>query len=450
MRDARLSALSALVGLIASPALAQPVTVVSPNGEPAGRFGASIAGVPDVDNNGRGEIAIGAPNETVAGVGEAGRAYLYSAYGLRKLTLVSPSPGQAGGQFGAAVAGVADTNGDFKGDLLVGAPFENPGVAPADSGRAYLFSGATGVRRLTLASPNAEPLGLFGLAVAGLADITGDGKGDLLIGAPNENPGGSPADCGRAYLFNGYTGAFIRTLASPSQQANGGFGTSVAAVPDLNGDGRGDFVVGALFEHPGLAPDRAGRAYVYSGATGTLLFTLVSPQQQADGTFGNSVAGVPDVNGDGKGDILVGAPYEKVGANPDASGRAYLFSGANGALLRQFAAGGPVENDIFGFSVAGCSDLNGDGRGDIIIGAKAKSVAGSPANAGRVYVYSGATGAFIKTLVSPNQEAGGEFGAAVAGLSNMNGDGKGNPGVGAPKEDVSGKADAGRAYIYKQ
>ncbi len=312
-----------------------------------------------------------------------------------------------------------------------------------------MYSGATGVRRLTFISPNAEALGLFGLSVAGIADVNGDGKGDVAVGAPNENPLGSPADCGRVYIFNGYTGALLRTLASPNQQANGGFGTSIAAIPDLNGDGRGDLVVGALFEHLGVSPDRCGRAYVYSGATGALLFTLVSPQQQLEGTFGNSVAGVPDANGDGKGDILVGAPYEKVGNNPDASGRAYLFSGANGTLLRQFAAGSPVENDVFGFSIAGCSDLNGDSRGDIIIGSKAKTVPGSPARAGRVYIYSGSTGAFLKFYASPNQEADGEFGAAVAGLSNMNGDGKGNAGVGAPKENVGGTADAGRAYIFK-
>lgn len=450
MCNARLLGLFSLVGLAASSAIAQPVTMSSPNGEAGGRFGFSVSGVPDVDNNGRGEMAIGAPGENVAGVNDTGRVYLFAWSGLRKLTLESPAPGELGGQFGFAVGGIPDTNGDAKGDIVVGAPFENPGGAPTDSGRAYMFSGATGVRRLTMSSPNAESGGLFGLAVAGLADVSGDGKGDIAVGAPNENPDLSPADCGRVYIFNGFTGAVLRTLASPNQQSNGGFGTAISGVPDLNSDGRGDIVIGALFEHPGGAPDRAGRAYVFSGATGALLFTLVSPQQQANGTFGNSVSGVPDVNGDGKGDILVGAPYEKVGNNPDASGRAYLFSGANGALLRQFAAGGPVQDDIFGFSVAGCSDLNGDAKGDVIIGAKAKTVPGYPANAGRAYVYSGATGVFIKTLASPNQQVGGEFGASVTGLSNMNGDGKGNPGVGAPKEDVAGNADAGRAYIYRQ
>jgi hypothetical protein len=395
-------------------------------------------------------MVIGAPAETVNGINDAGRVYLYSPFGLRKLTIVSPSPNELGGQFGAAVAGVIDVNGDARGDIIVGAPFENPGGAPADSGRAYLFSGATGVRRLTLVPPNAEALGLFGLAVAGLADVNGDARGDIAVGAPNENPGGSPADCGRVYIFSGWNGVLLRTLASPNQQVNGGFGTAVAAVPDLNGDGRGDLVVGALFEHPGGAPNRAGRAYVFSGATGALLFTLVSPREQADGTFGNSVAGVPDVNGDGKGDVLVGAPYEEVGNNPDASGRAYLFSGANGALLRQFAAGNPIVNDIWGFSVAGCTDLNGDSRGDVIIGAKAKTVPGSPVGAGRVYIFSGATGAYLKAYISPNQEADGEFGASVAGLFNMNGDGKGNAGVGAPKENGGGITDAGRAYFFRQ
>jgi hypothetical protein len=439
--------LSVLILAGAAPAWAQPVTMVSPNNQTGGRFGTSVSAVPDVNADGRGDLVVGAPNEDVNGTSDGGRVYLYSSYGNVRLTIVSPTPGQTGGSFGFSVAGVADVHGDAKGDIIAGAPFES--AAHTGSGRAYVFSGATGVRRLTLLSPNSEIGGHFGWAVAGLTDVTGDGRGDIAVGAPAEDPGGSPLDCGRVYIFNGFTGAFIRTLASPNPEANGGFGTAVSEVPDLNGDGRSDILVGALFESPGIAPNRAGRAYVFSGANGALLFTLVSPQQQEDGTFGNGVAGVPDVNGDGKGDLLVGAPYETAGGAPDASGRAYLYSGANGALLRQFAPGGPVANDIFGFSVAGCPDMNGDGRGEIIIGAKAKTVQGNPANAGRVYVYSGINGAFLKAYASPNQQAGSEFGASVAGVFNINGDNKGNVATGAPKEDLPGKVDAGRAYMFK-
>jgi hypothetical protein len=312
----------------------------------------------------------------------------------------------------------------------------------------YVFSGATGVRRLTLIGHEG---GQFGAAVAGFADVTGDGRGDIAVGAPQFTPDDNfiwvPE--GRVYVFNGWNGALVRSLNSPSPQpAMSDFGAAVASVPDADGDGRPDIAVGAPRESIGNH-SWVGRVYIYSGATGILLHTLTSPHPQWSGLFGASVAGVPDVNGDGRGDILVGAPDEIVGNNPDAAGRAYLFSGKTGALLRQLAAGNPSANDRFGSSVAGVADLSGDGRGDLIIGAKGKTVPGSPEAAGRVFIYSGSSGAFLRSYASPNQEAGGGLGGAVAGLDDVNGDGKGDVGVGARYEDVPPKADTGRAYMFR-
>ena len=86
-----------------------------------------------------------------------------------------------------------------------------------------------------------------------------------------------------------------RTLASPTAEANGGFGDNVAGVPDANGDGRGDLLVGAPSENGGATD--AGRAYLFSGATGALLRTLTSPNAEVSGAFGEAVAGVPDADG---------------------------------------------------------------------------------------------------------------------------------------------------------
>jgi hypothetical protein len=101
----------------------------------------------------------------------------------------------------------------------------------------------------------------------------------------------------------------------------------VAEVPDADGDGVADHLVGANSEAAGAAG--AGRAYLFSGATGALVGTLQSPNAENSGFFGLAVAGVPDVNGDGRGDLLVGA-YQEDGPTTN-SGRAYLFSG--GALV---------------------------------------------------------------------------------------------------------------------
>jgi hypothetical protein len=437
------------VGLIAAASLAMASvgpaqTLVSPNSESFGFFGTSVSAVPDVNGDGRGEVAIGAPAENHSGLESAGRAYLYSGVGIRRLTLVSPAP-RFGGEFGGAVSGLPDVNGDGFGDIGVGAYGE-------DGGRIYVFSGSTGVRRLTLQAPPQFTGGKFGFSIAGLADVTGDGRGDLVVGAPDAAPAdgdGIVWQAGRVYVFNGFTGAMVRSLGSPNPTYwRSDFGAAVAAIPDTNGDGRAELAASDPQELVGQSIN-AGRVHIFSAATGSLLHTLTSPHPQHDGRFGAGVAGVPDANGDGRGDILVGAPGEIVGNNPDEAGRAYLFSGKTGQLLRQFAAGGPDAGDNFGYSVAGTMDVNGDGRGDVIIGAYRKSVPGSPRHAGRTYIYSGSTGAFLRQFQSPNQQESGLFGCSVTAMGDLNGDGRGDLAVGAVGEDVAPRTAAGRAYIIR-
>ena len=129
---------------------------------------------------------------------------------------------------------------------------------------------------LTLTSLNPEALGNFGVSTAGVPDLDGDGRGDVLVGAWREN--GGAEDAGRAYVFSGVTGARLRTLASPNPELDAQFGRSVAGVPDADGDGQGDLLVGAPLEDGGAS--NSGRAYLFSGATGELLRTLVSPTRR--------------------------------------------------------------------------------------------------------------------------------------------------------------------------
>ncbi len=420
-------------------AQAPPATLTSPNPEIGGSLGEVVSGVPDADGDGLGDLLVGARGEG-GGAPDAGRAYLYSgASGALLRTLQSPNP-EASGEFGVSVAGVPDANGDGRGDLLVGAWQEDGGAA--NSGRAYLFSGATGALLRTLQSPNPETIsffGNFGEAVSGVPDANGDGRGDLLVGARFEN--GGPRDAGRAYLFSGATGALLRTLTSPNAEADGSFGVSVSGAPDANGDGRGDLLVGARGESGG-APD-AGRAYLFSGATGTLLRTLTSPNPGTNGEF-SVVSGVPDTNGDGRGDLLVGAPDESPGGAFSA-GRAYLFSGATGTLLRTLTSLNIEQGGAFGEAVSGVLDADGDGRGDLLVGASGED--GGTQNAGRAYLFSGATGALLRTLTSPNPESLGDFGVSVSGAPDADGDGRGDLLVGAQGES-GGAVDAGRAYLF--
>jgi subtilisin family serine protease len=355
--------------------------------------------------------------------------------GVFSYALDSPNP-QAWAAFGASVA-VGDVNGDGAADIAVGAPFEHVG-GNDEQGRAYVFSGADSSLLLTLDIPNPQANAWFGGVTVG--DVNADGKGDIAVGAYKEDVGGN-TDQGRAYVFSGADGSLLFTLDIPSPQASAFFGQS-PAVGDVNGDGKGDIAVGAGSEDVGENTNQ-GRAYVFSGADGSLLLTLDSPNPQALANFGASVA-VGDVNGDGKEDIAVGAYKEDVAGNID-QGRAYVFSGADGSLLLTLDSPNPQANAWFGAPVA-VGDVNDDGKVDIAAGAYSEDVGGNTWQ-GRAYVLSGADGSLLFTLDTPNPQEYASFGAWVA-VGDVNGDGKGDIAVGALGEDVDMFADQGRAYVF--
>lgn len=424
--------------------------LLSPNQKALGYFGWDVAGVDDADGDGRGDLLVGSFGENPAGAPEgAGRAYLLSGADRSLLfEFVSPNE-QEDGLFGSSVASVPDADGDGRGDVLIGARSEQVGSGPEAAGRAYLFSGATGALLQTFVSPNEEEAGFFGSSVAGVPDANGDGRGDVLIGA-SEDPGTSPAEAGRVYLFSGADGSLLQTLVSPNEEELGLFGSSVAGIDDADGDGRGDLLVGARQEDPDSSPIFAGRAYLFSGATGALLQSLVSPNEELVGNFGSAVSGVPDADGDGRGDLLVGADRDDPGSSPGDAGRAYLFSGADGSLLLELASPNEEVQGFFGLAVSGTPDADGDGRGDLLVGAVFESPSTSPSRAGRAYLFSGANGALLNVLTSPNEARDGYFGFSVAGVPDADGDGLADALAGAYFEDPGGSPqDAGRAYLFK-
>ncbi|MBI2432452.1 MAG: carboxypeptidase regulatory-like domain-containing protein, partial [Candidatus Hydrogenedentes bacterium] len=127
------------------------------------------------------------------------------------------------------------------------------------------------------------------------------------------------------------------------------------------------------------------RAYLFDGAAGGLLRTFESPQPLTDGRFGNCVAGLADVNGNGAGDVLITATGEPSGC-VEFVGRVYLFDGATGELLHRFETIGPHSFEAFGFTVFPTPDTNGDARPDILIAAFNKTV-NDVAAAGEVYLF---------------------------------------------------------------
>ena len=256
---------------------------------------------------------------------------------------------------------------------------------------------------------------LAGYAVAGIGDVNSDGIEDVLIGALQADPGGRTS-AGTAYVLygktGGYTGIDLGALTTAQGFSIRGFaaldflGTSVSAAGDVNGDGRADFIIGAPKAN-GPAGLDAGAAYVIFG--------------QATGGF----AGGIDVTS---------------------------LNGTNGFVIRGGAA-----TDSLGFSVSAAGDVNGDGRADIIVGARDADPAGL-SGAGKSYVLFGHTGAFsasvdVTTLNGTNGfsisgiDAADQSGLSVASAGDLNNDGFADLIIGAAGGDPGARANAGEAYV---
>ena len=194
-------------------------------------------------------------------------------------------------------------------------------------------------------------------------------------------------------------------------------------IGDVNGDGVSDVVTSAPTFGANGQPAGPGKVYVYSGKSGTLLWERIGEPGEGLGT---GLEGAGDVNRDGIGDVVAGAP---------GSGHAYVYSGRDGITLLTLTG---TAQESYGNSTAGAGDQNGDGHADVIVGAPGSNASGQ--GAGRAYIVSGKDGAVLATL--DGQQAGDAFGSIVAG----NRTGRRTPVlVGAPG---GGPNDRGAVYVF--
>jgi len=309
-------------------------------------FGVSVSGAGDVDGDGHADLIVGA--RAYFNVGD-GFAQVFS--GADGSSLYTFSEGGQG-TFGYSVSGAGDVNGDGRADLIVGA------FGYGDDGLARVYSGVDGSILYSFTGVSAGDD--LGFSVSGAGDVNGDGRADLIAGAPAADNNG--ADSGSALVFSGMDGSVLYTFNG--DKANDRFGTSVSDAGDVNGDGYADLIVGTNASSP-----ESGFARVFSGADGSILYTFNG--DNANDEFGYSVSGAGDVNGDGHADLIVGADGDdKNGAN---AGSARVFSGADGSILYTFYGDGENDSsnspDSFGISVSGAGDMDGDGLADLIVGA---------------------------------------------------------------------------------
>jgi len=283
-------------------------TFVNPTPKADDRFGRAVAAEED-------RVLIGAYLDDTAAI-NAGAAYLMDAVtGELLQTLLSPNP-VYNDQFGRSVAMAG-------GNLLIGSRLDD--TVGYDAGAAYLFDGSTGDLLQSFFSPSPAWGDQFGYCVAASGNY-------VAIGARYDDS--TAVDGGAVYLFDASSGQLLQTFLSPTPDANGALGRSVAFVGER-------LLVGARFDDS--VGEDAGAAYVFDAASGDLLHKLTSPAPAPGDEFGYAVAGVGN-------DLLVGARLDDTAA--EDAGAAYLFDGLTGALLQTYVSPAPADGDRFGVSLA--------------------------------------------------------------------------------------------------
>tara|TARA_B100000959_G_C14963637_1_gene616818 strand:- start:736 stop:2337 length:1602 start_codon:yes stop_codon:yes gene_type:complete len=336
-----------------------------------------------------------------------------------------------GTEFGCSIDTIGDLDSDGIPDFIVGASRESGNGT--ESGAIHVFSAATGT--LLFHFYGDSDFHRMGFTVAGVGDLNADGIPDFAGGARRDNTNGFSS--GYVRVWDGATGAELFTFSSANRWD--WFGQTIAACGDLDGDGFDDLLIGA--PHHDWAGPGAGAAFVYSGATGTILHRFYG--ENPWDMFGWSATSLPDLDGDGSFELSVGSPRNDSGGSD--SGCVDIFSGRTGARIHRIS-GSPM--DALGYSQAAMGDTNGDGTPDLALGAM-NDYSTQTLKTGHVEIRSlGGDYALLKRFEEESRfEA---FASCLASVGDVDGDGLDDIFVGAPYSGDAGSTGlaAGSARLY--
>lgn len=377
-----------------------------------------MAQVADLNQDGCADYLVSALEETVQGMFGVGSVYLISGFDGHIIRRHSGLT--TGDLFGWAVFSIGDANQDGSpeyGAVAHGARRGTIGV--------HAFDGATGALLHQVSVPTDGRS--YGNDAVGVGDWNADGIPDYAV-ADYFYGVGSSDRMGRVYFYSGLDGVLIDQVDGVS--AGQGFGKGLCGGGDANADGQPDLLVWSEW---GLGDS----VDVIDGSSGSMWYRLSS--LTGNGYFGDGLDFIPDLDGDGADEILIGATNAGIADH----GEAYLFSGYSGALIYRWYGEASQRAD-FGEEVACIGDQDGDGVSDWAIGSPSQF---RPNFEGKVFLYSGADGRLIHTITSAAGTPS-HLGEALDGGLDVNGDGQPDALITDNTLPVNNVTASGAAYVF--